>query len=96
MADRWENVYLEKYGIHYSRIIASWLNEGGKISMLRYEDPDRNVECAFIRWLKSIKDENGDRVLTDNEVYDIHNLATCGKLEWEGSAKRFLTVTKSK
>lgn len=78
--NRMENVYLKAYNIHYSRIIASWVNVGGK-----------TYTPEFKAWLKSIKDnKTGERVLTDEQVDDIYTMANDGKLEWEMDARRFM------
>ena len=80
MKDCFKNVYLDKYGIHYSRIIASWTKNGGNV-----------YSKEFKEWLKSIKDYDTDeRILTDEQVSDIYNLATNGKLEWQENAKQFM------
>lgn len=71
--NEWENVYLKDYNIHYSRIIASWLNAGGK-----------TFDEYFKNWLRSTG------ALTEDQIIDIYNLATNGKMEWEGDARRFL------
>lgn len=78
--DRWENVYIKEYRIHYSRIIASWTNVGGDVHSRMFEE-----------WLRSIKDCNTDeRVLTDEQISDILRLARNGKLEWQNDASRFI------
>lgn len=60
--------------IHYSRYIASWLKAGGKIT-----------RCGlFQKWLKE-KEE-----LTDEEIYEITDLALNGKLELQESAKYYM------
>lgn len=82
--NEWENVYLEKYGMFYSRIIASWTNVGGNVQGKMFKE-----------WLKSIKDdETGERVLTDEQVYDIWRLANNGKLEWQENARKFMEEHK--
>lgn len=63
-------------GIHKSRYIASWLKAGG--SLYFGEDVDN-----FREWLLSMD-------LTEDEVQDIVNLATNGKLELETTAKKFV------
>lgn len=79
--NRWENVYMKRYDIHYSRIIASWVHVGGDVFDDRFKD-----------WLRSIEDsETGTRVFDEDQIYDIYNLATCGKMEWEADARRFLS-----
>ena len=61
-------------GIHYSRYIASWKREGGKIF----------GEGLFQRWLKETQE------LTDEEIRGIMYLATNGKFELEESARQFM------
>lgn len=64
-------------GEYATRYIASWLRVGGN---LRYgKDVDN-----FQEWLSSIG-------LTEEEIYHITELARCGKLELQTSAKSFLT-----
>ena len=76
----WENVYIKDYNMHYSRIIASYSNVGGDVRSFKFKD-----------WMKQITDCNtGERVLTDEQINDIYNLATNGKLEWETDARNFL------
>lgn len=62
--------------IYETRYIASWLKAGGK---LYYgEDIDE-----FSAWLKTLG-------LSNDEVYHVVALATCGKLELEINAERFI------
>ncbi len=63
-------------GIPYSRYIASWHNAGGRIYKYR---------SIFEDWLRQTQQ------LTDEEVHDIIEMATCGKLELEENAKKFLS-----
>lgn len=59
-----------------TRYIASWVRKGGG---LRYgDDLDK-----FRDWLKSLD-------ISDDDVWYIYNLATCGKLELESSVVNFL------
>jgi hypothetical protein len=82
--DRWENVYIKKYGMYYSRIIASWINVGGDTHSRMFEE-----------WLRSITDSNtGEKVLTDDQISDILRLARNGKLEWQNDASRFINEHK--
>ena len=76
-----ENKYLKEYGIHYSRIISSWMNAGGLLK----EGKDRD---DFRDWLKNTE------VLTDEQIDDIYRMATNGKLEWEANARLFLSNKK--
>ena len=63
-------------GIHISRFVASWVNKGGRLNF------------TFKDWLRNLT-INGRR-LTDEEIQDIYNFGTNGKLELEESARRFL------
>ena len=63
-------------GIHESRYIASWLNEGGEIYYGKGEG-------SFYQWLLSLG-------LTEEEAIHIRNLALNGKLELENSARKFM------
>ena len=75
-----KNVYLESHGIYYSRIIASWINVGGNIRTLS----DRK---AFKKWLTSLE-------IADEDILQIVDLATNGKLEYEHDAKKFIANLK--
>ena len=61
-----------------TRFIASWLKAGGQLTT--GEDIDN-----FRNWLISLE-------LEESEVAHIVYLATTGKLELEGNAKRFLNT----
>lgn len=61
-------------GVHYSRYIASWKNEGGDIS---YGD------CGFSRWLRS-------HGATDREVTEITEMALMGRMELEFDCMKFI------
>lgn len=63
--------------IHETRFIASWLRAGGELYYV--EDVDN-----FQGWLLSLG-------LSEEEVYHISNLATCGKVELEHNAREFLS-----
>ena len=69
-----ENRIIE--GIHISRFIASWVKEGGKLNF------------TFKEWLKTLT-ING-RKLTYDEIREIYDFGTNGKLELETLASRFL------
>jgi hypothetical protein len=62
--------------IHETRFIASWLRAGGQLYYV--EDID-----DFQGWLLSLG-------LNEDEAYHVINLATCGKMELEHSAREFL------
>ena len=66
--------------IYETRYIASWLKAGG--NLYYGEDIDE-----FSEWLKSLG-------LSDDEVYHLVNMATCGKLELEVNAKSFIKSIK--
>lgn len=72
--DRWSNEPIE--GIHPSRFVASFINAGGSIKGIRLE-----------QWLKTLT-ING-RKLDEDEISRIKNF-TCGKLELESYAKKWL------
>lgn len=66
-------------GIHYSRIIASWYNSGGYRNRFDLED-----------WLLHLKEEGVLPSLTESDITNITEMATCGKMELEHDAKRFI------
>jgi len=68
---------LIKESVHATRFIMSWVREGGKL--------DRSGEGydGFRKWLKSLE-------LSDEEIYDIMDIASNGKLELETLAKNFI------
>lgn len=59
-----------------SRYIASWIRVGGQLKYGKDIDD-------FNEWLLSMG-------LNEDEVYHITNLATCGKLELQESAKQYI------
>lgn len=72
--DRFENKEFE--GIHYSRFIASFANEGGKVR-------SKSFKC----WLKQLI-ING-KSMPEDVVDEIYFIATNGKLELEDNAAKF-------
>lgn len=70
------NSRTEKDGLNYSRYIASWYNAGGKISTVEEFN-------SFCKWLETLG-------LTRDEIDDITNMAMCGKMELEASAREFI------
>lgn len=62
-------------GIYYSRYIASWANVGRGFGPVYYRD-------EFFKWLIEVG-------CTENEAYEIVELANCGKVELEDSARLF-------
>ena len=46
------------------------------------------MNTKFAKWLKSLG-------MSDHEIWEIWNLATCGKLELETNAKYFLKESES-
>ena len=66
---------LSSKGIHYSRYIASWANEGGTFY--------RSGLWDFKDWLRSMN-------LNEEEIEDISFIATNGKMELEDSAAKFI------
>lgn len=81
-----ENKYVEKHDAHYSRYIASWIKSGGDFKC-GYRKGGI-LGTTFAKWLKTLG-------MSDSEVYDIWNLATCGKFEFESNAKNFLKGLES-
>lgn len=69
-----ENRIIE--GVHISRYVTSWVKEGGKLNY------------TFKEWLRTLT-ING-RKLTNDEIRDIYNFGTNGKLELEEHAKQYL------
>lgn len=69
-----ENRIIE--GIHISRFVASWVKEGGELNF------------TFKEWLGTLV--INERKLTNDEIKDIYNFGTNGKLELEASASKFL------
>lgn len=65
-------------GIFISRYIASWVKVGGSL------EGDR-----FVEWLRQLV-INGEH-LSENEIKEIRNFATDGKLELECNARSFGT-----
>ena len=72
---------LDSRGIYYSRYIASWVNEGGRL--------DHKGLWDFKDWLKSLG-------LDDTEIKEITYLVKNGKLELETSAREFIMNRKQK
>lgn len=71
-----ENAKTEEHEIHYSRYIASWLIAGGHFNNL-------TDTLNFKEWLRSMG-------LSEDEVQAIADMAVCGKLELENSARAFI------
>jgi hypothetical protein len=63
--------------VHASRYIASWGKMGGHFGRGLYGRFD------FQEWLESMG-------LEPEEVYFIYNLATCGRMELETSARKYI------
>ena len=63
-------------GIHYSRYIMSWIRKGGGSHM--------TISSLFAKWLREVEK------LPEEEVREICNLASNGKLELEESVKSFI------
>ena len=66
-------------GIHYSRIIASWVVANGLRGKLFNDE--------FKDWLRSLE-------LSEDEVSDIYEMATNGRMECEGHAERYIKGLK--
>lgn len=78
MKDPYENKYVDAgvLSVHYSRIIASWVNE---------YVPYVVFDNKFKEWLRSLPFK-----FTDNDIADIVNLARDGKFELEYNARHFI------
>ena len=63
-------------GIHYTRYIMSWIRSGGDLNLCKSSN--------FAKWLKE------SQQLTDEEIRDICEIATNGKMELEDSVKLWL------
>lgn len=72
----WKNDVTKAHGIPYSRYIASYMKEAEKLGTKVYRD-------SLKEWLLSIG-------VNENEVSDIVEMATNGKLELETSARIFI------
>lgn len=66
-------------GIHYSRIIASWVVANNLRGTLFNDN--------FKDWLRSLE-------LSDDEVQDIYEMATNGRMECENHARKFIASNK--
>lgn len=77
-------VRLEMFGdrMRYSRFIASWITASKNAGIGVYFDN------LFRDWLRSLG-------VTENEICDIHKLATCGKMELENNAVDFIQKKSS-
>lgn len=76
-----ENKIIE--GIYYSRFVASWINATSRKGASK---------LAFKTWLRQLV-ING-RHLTEEEVRDLYNYATNGKMELEDNITHFLISVK--
>lgn len=76
-----ENKMDKKFGVYYSRWIASWVRKGGSLSM-------RDGESYYLRkWLEHMG-------LDEEDVRGICFLADNGKLELEEKARTFIRQLK--
>lgn len=70
--------------IRKNRFCASWLHSGG-----RYDDRD-----GFILWMMNVPYRNPDdgKIIyaSQDDAEDAYELMSCGKMELEGSAARFI------
>ena len=73
-------------GIHATRFIASWLRVGGN---LRYG----NDYDDFREWLETLKVDGNP--IPEQDIEHIVELARCGKMEFESSARLFVKQLKS-
>ena len=68
-------------GIHYSRYVASWIIAGvSKLTAYRNQD--------FESWLRE------SQKLTEEEIQDIHEIYSNGKMELESSARLWIKEHK--
>lgn len=77
----WGNTLIA--GIPLSRFCASWLHSGGKW----------NDGSGFKLWMMNIPIQNEDGTITyisQDDAEDAYELMSCGKMELEGSAARFI------
>lgn len=72
----WQNNGEKQSGILYSRFIASWIIVGGPLQTIN----DLNM---FKDWLRSLK-------LDEEDVHNISEMASNGKLELQTNAKHFI------
>ena len=80
--NEFENKTYER--IHYSRFIASWINQGGKF--------DRKGQIQFGDWLDTLT-ING-KAIPEEVIDDIIDFGSNGKLELQISALKFLAENK--
>lgn len=73
-------------GIHYSRIIASWYNVGGKRIRSHVDSEKRPND--FVRWLRTLS-ING-RNIPEDVIHDILEMASNGKMELEFEAYNYM------
>lgn len=66
--------------IHYSRVIASWV---------KAYPGHAYFGGSFKAWLR-------DLGATEEQIHEIYEMATCGRLELELDAKRFIKELKAK
>ena len=72
-----ENGVINGY-IYYSRFVASWTKMNTKLGRPTYFDD------SFNDWLRSMG-------ISESEVAAIHELGSCGKLELETHARKWLS-----
>lgn len=73
----WENKVTHNAKEYYSRYIASWIKaHGGKYQRELFE--------GFRHWLRD------ECELNEEEIHEIYEMATTGKLEFEGNAQCFI------
>ena len=73
------------HGIHVSRYLASFFNE--VMTAQRIHGGEIRVPY-FYEWLEQLTVD--DEKLTEEEIDFIYSWATCGKMEFEGNALRFI------
>jgi hypothetical protein len=73
-----ENKFIESCHTHYSRIIASWVKAGGTFT-------HPWLFSEFAEWIRSLPVD-----ITEEQIYEMYEMATNGKLEFEILARRYL------
>jgi len=85
MSFNFENKYIKRMDVHYSRIIESWHNAWTDSKKTR----PRNDYKLFREWLGSLV-IFGEK-LTDEEIFELGYIYQNGKMECEESAKKFIS-----
>lgn len=75
MKNEFENVICENYA-YRSQFVASWVKAGGRLDSYTAKE-------QFKTWLRNLG-------IPNDVCLEIYQFATCGKLELQESAKKFL------